>query len=396
LVRNGRDVKGITRWGFPLDLQSAGFGPDESIPEEELVGEVPYLRMSSVSEGYGSNPLPDYLRRYEVEAAARCRKELPILVHAASNFMNGVVVNALSRRFGIPSIYEVRGLWEVTRLSRQPNWEGSDYFRMQVRMETEACKGAASVIAITSALKREMVRRGVEADKITVIPNGVDSSRFVPLERNTDLASQLGVEKKTVIGYIGSVVDYEGLPLLVDAVQFLAQKRRDFHLLIVGDGATLNELKGQTRRLGLEEWVTFTGRVPHEEVESYYSITDILCYPRKGVEVCEMVSPMKPFEAMAMEKAVICSNVDALTEIIKDGQTGILHKKDDVTDLTMKLSQLIDSETLRKDLGKNARKWVQSEREWDILGRQLNDLYKETIARYFARKGEGSGLRLAV
>ena len=119
-----------------------------------------------------------------------------------------------------------------------------------------------------------------------------------------------------MIGYIGSLVSYEGLDLLISSLPWFNKARIKFKLLIVGDGAYMEKLQDLTNNLGLTDLVLFTGRVPHEEVERYYSIVDIAPFPRLP-PVTEMVSPLKLFEAMAMEKAVIASDVHALTEIVQ-------------------------------------------------------------------------------
>ena len=120
----------------------------------------------------------------------------------------------------------------------------------------------------------------------------------------------------------------------------------------------------------------FTGRVPHEEVESYYSLIDIAPFPRLSLPVTEMVSPLKPFEAMAMEKLVIASDVAALEEIVNHEVTGLLFKKDDVNSLTDTLELGITDSRLRNKLGKQAREWVKAERDWPILAKRITDLYE--------------------
>ncbi|MDO5663317.1 MAG: glycosyltransferase, partial [Brachybacterium sp.] len=220
---------------------------------------------------------------------------------------------------GSPRSTRCGGLWEVTRGSRDPEWGRSDQYRYIARMEADAARGADRVLAITEALKGELVERGVAEDTITLVPNGVDTERFTPLPRDEDLAASLGVTDTRVIGYVGTIADYEGLGLLLAAARELRRTREDFHVLIVGDGAVLEDLREQVRADGLTDVVTFTGRVPHEDVERYYSIIDITPFPRLPLPVCEMVSPLKPFEAMAMGKAVIASDVAALAEIVTPG-----------------------------------------------------------------------------
>jgi len=294
--------------------------------------------------------------------------------------MNGICANYVGRKLGIPSIYEVRGLWEITRMSRVPEWEGSDYYNMQVRMERDACLGADRVVTITHALKDELTRRGVPEEKITVIPNGADSSRFVPLERNNILAQTLGIGSDPIIGYVGSIVQYEGLELLLHALSKLQHRGTKFKALIVGDGAVLDSLKSLATELNLNDFIIFTGRVPHHEVEQYYSLIDICPFPRLAQPVCEMVSPLKPFEAMCMEKLVISSDVAALNEIIKHEKTGLIFNKNNIDSLVNTLEQAIDLTKTGHSLGHAAREWVVLKRDWKVLGQKFLELYQEVLS----------------
>ena len=179
-----------------------------------------------------------------------------------------------------------------------------------------------------------------------------------------------------VIGYIGSFVKYEGLDILLEACSLLYKKVGDiFRLLLVGDGDMMHALRDATRFLQLEDIVTFTGRVSHDEVNKYYSLIDIAPLPRKGLRVCELVSPLKPFEAMASGKVLITSSVKALAEIIEEGKTGLVFEKDNAEQLAERLESVIVDEKLRKDIGKNARKWVVENHSWDLIAKRVTDVY---------------------
>ncbi|MFC7862036.1 glycosyltransferase [Arthrobacter koreensis] len=374
LNRSGFDVEGVTRLGYPFDMPGkADLGPIES---SHLVDGVTYSHLSTQPGLEMKKPLFDYVQRYAAALEAFASQRKPAILHAASNHWNGLATVTAANRLGIPSVYEVRGLWEVTRGSRNPEWVDSGMYRMISRMEADAAKGATSVLTITRALKDELVRRGVDESKITVVPNGVDTNRFRPLNRDNALAEQLGVQNKTVIGYVGSILDYEGLELLLEAAQAMKSTRKDFHVLIVGDGAELDSFKHFAAKMELGNVVTFTGRVPHADVERYYSIIDIAPFPRLPLAVCEMVSPLKPFEAMAMGKAVVASDVAALAEIVIDEATGLLHKKGDAGDLQRALEKLLDDSMLRKSLGERALDWVRVERDWNTLSSRVTKVYE--------------------
>lgn len=377
LRRSGVDLRPVTRLGFPLDLKK---GAVTDAPDLDLVDGVPYARLATADRGYGSTPLPQYLADYAEAVIGVATRLRPAILHAASNFMNGVVANFAAAALGLPSIYEVRGLWEITRLSRQPEWGSSDQFQMLRAMETQAAMDASAVITITHALRRELVERGVPEERISVVPNSVDAERFTARPRDRELEDRLGLAGRVVIGYVGSVVDYEGLDDLLVALSLLARRGvRDFAALVVGDGEAMSKLKQLAGELDLRDRILFVGRVPHEEVESYYSLIDIVPYPRKPLPVCEMVSPIKPFEAMAMEKAVVVSDVAALAEIVTDGETGLLFPKGDVEQLSVALERLVLRPELRKELGARARAWVVRERSWSAAAQRVRELYGSLV-----------------
>lgn len=378
LNRIGWDVDGVTRLGYPYDMPGMADVPE--LPPRDQVGEVTYHHLLTGRQIEKKNPMFDYTERYLDALLPVARTERPAVVHGASNHWNGLTAVKAANLLGIPSVYEVRGLWEITRGSRDPAWMASDQYRYIARMETDAARGATRVFAITEALKAELVERGVDESKIKVVPNGVDTERFTPLPRNEALAEQLRISGRTVIGYVGTVVDYEGLDLLLEAARILKRTREDFHVLIIGDGAALEGLEKFTVAEGLSDVVTFTGRVPHEDVERYYSIIDIAPFPRLPLPVCEMVSPLKPFEAMAMGKAVVASDVAALSEIVTSGTNGLLHAKGSADSLTEQLEALLDSPDLVRSLGEQSRAWVVEKRDWRRLAKEISETYAE-IAR---------------
>ncbi|WP_375749547.1 glycosyltransferase family 4 protein [Vibrio sp. HN007] len=370
-------IDGVSRLGYPQDR--AGFESEPYVPKNVIDG-ITYHALNNKLHAFGKTPLEEYISQYAQELQSQCLNVKPAIIHAASNYMNGLVATSVARSLGIKSVYEVRGLWEITRISKDPAWEGSEYFNMMVNLEAQAAKEADAVFTLTKALKNELISRGVDENKITLLPNGVDSSRFVLIDRNDALANELGFDGQVIIGFIGSVVQYEGVEYIIEAANILKGRGvHNFSVLIVGDGAVLEDAKALVSRLELEETVVFTGRVPHEDVEQYYSIVDICPLPRKGLPVCEMVSPLKPFEAMAMGKTVVSSNVEALAEIVQDGVTGLLHQKDDASDLADKLELLINNPELNHRLGSTARDWVVKERDWKSIARRVDAVYSQLL-----------------
>ena len=226
----------------------------------------------------------------------------------------------------------------------------------------------------------ELVDRGIPKEKLDLMPNSCNPADFTPISRNKSLARKLHIPTDVpVIGYIGTFVQYEGLDDLAEACGELKKKGLKFRLLLVGNENTSSEERGPitqkiidiAKEYNYTEWLIMPGRVPHEEVEAYYSLIDVAPFPRKPQPVCEMVSPMKPLEASAMKKAIVVSSVRALTEMIVDGHTGLVFEKGNTKDLSEKLEILIADKKLRKMLGENGRVWVESERTWMLTTKKL-------------------------
>jgi PEP-CTERM/exosortase A-associated glycosyltransferase len=372
----GWKVSGVTRLGYPYDRHTNTRAED--IPETSLIDGVTYYRLGKKLGALSG--VSNFLNAYAARATTLVAELKPAIIHAASSNWNGIVGNCLAKEAGVPSIYEVRGLWEVTARSREPGYEFTLRHRLSVALEAQACIEASHVFALTRALKEELIRRGVAGEKITLLPNCVDVDRFLPRERDTELEAELGLTGKTVIGYVGSLLDYEGLNLLMSAGTELSANRSDFHILIVGGGAESENLVKQVAALGIESVVTFTGRVPHADVERYYSLIDIAPFPRLALPVCEMVSPLKPFEAMAMEKACVVSSVDALTEIVQDGVTGRVFEKNSVADFAKVLTELLDNPAQIREYGVTSRKWVEENRTWERNAKIVHDTYEQLLS----------------
>lgn len=369
LANAGWEIVALTRPGFPLDTKP------ELLPED--------VALETVLDGIAYRTIHgpkrhDLSRRdYMVAAAdateAALRDIRPEIVVAASAHLSALPALIAARRLGLPFVYEVRGFWEVTRQSRKPELEGTLGHRVDVALEAIVAGEADHVFTLTEPMREELFARGVETP-ITLLPNSCDPTRFTPRPRDAALAARLGIpEGVPVIGYVGTFVQYEGLEHLAEACARLAAEGRDFRLLLVGNedtsgtgrGPITTEILGTAVASGLARRLIMPGRVPHEEVEAYYSLIDIAPFPRKPQPVTEMVSPMKPLEALAMEKAVVVSSVRALTEMIRHEETGLVFEKGSIDSLTATLARLLDDPDLRARLGRTARARVVRDRTWD-------------------------------
>jgi PEP-CTERM/exosortase A-associated glycosyltransferase len=303
-----------------------------------------------------------HLRKRIVEVAER---EKPDLIHGHSSILCGIPAFLAARQIGVPCVYEIRAFWEDAAVDHGTNVEGSPKYVAIQKAETMLARRADALIGICRGIEEELVRRGIDRRSVFVIPNGVESDRFAPMPRDEALARRLGLAGKTVVAYIGTFARFEGVTLLVKAlIELIKSGRNDLRGLIVGEGATYEECRKLAEDAGLADRILHPGRVPHSEVKAMYSIVDILAYPRHSKRITELVTPLKPLEAMSMEKAVIGSSVGGLTELITDGETGLIHRADDTADLAAKIRALADDPALRSRLGKNGRAYVQKTRQW--------------------------------
>lgn len=372
----GWDIRPYTRLGFPQDFKPEL--EEAVLPAFDIIDGVRYGRIF----GFGRRGMSEV--EYMAQAADCCeqilREQNATLVHAASNYTTALPALIAARRLGLPFVYEIRGFWEVTRSSRDKAFEKSRKYRTMKMYEDFVVSNADRIITITSAMKDELVERGIPVDRISLAYNSVDVDRFHALQRDEALAEQLGIPAHVpVIGYVGSFVDYEGLDDLLTAVAELRDSGREFRLLMVGDGAAMQMLQEMVVALELGPWVILTGRVPHEDVESYYSLIDVAPFPRKPWEVCELVSPLKPFEAMAMNKPVVVSGTRALLEIVTDGLNGLVFEKGNPKSLADALDRLLQDSQLRADIGKRARGWVEEYRSWTRVGVDVAAVYSEVL-----------------
>jgi PEP-CTERM/exosortase A-associated glycosyltransferase len=304
----------------------------------------------------------DHLRRRIVDVA---RREEVDLIHAHSSILCGIPGFLAARQLGLPSVYEIRAFWEDAAVDAGTNAQGSAKYRAIQALETELAKRSDALIGICQGIKAELVGRGIDEGDVFVVPNGVETDRFQPSAPDPETLARYGLQGKTVVAYIGTFAAFEGVRFLVEALVKLIQGGRDdLRGLIVGTGPTYDACRAITERAGLTDKILHPGHVPHAEVKKLYSVVDILAYPRDRQRITELVTPLKPLEAMAMEKAVIGSDVGGLTELITDGETGLIHRAEDVDDLAAKIVRLADDPELRARLGRQGRVYVTRERNW--------------------------------
>jgi PEP-CTERM/exosortase A-associated glycosyltransferase len=310
-----------------------------------------------------------------------CKRIKPHVLHAHSPVLNAIPALRVGRRLGIPVVYEVRAFWEDAAVDHGTTKEGSLRYRFSQWLETYALKRADSITTICEGLRQDIIRRGIPADRITVIPNAVDVENFQRGGQPDEaLKKSFGLEGKTVIGFIGSFYAYEGLDLLVGALPLILKRTPHVRVLLVGGGPQERVLKLQAEELGMADKIVFAGRVSHSEVSRYYNLIDLLAYPRHPMRLTELVTPLKPLEAMAQGKVLIASDVGGHRELIRDGETGLLFKSGDPIAFTNKVVEAVQHPERWESIRVAGRRFVEAERTWGASVARYQSVYDRLIS----------------
>ncbi len=305
--------------------------------------------------------------------------ENPDIIHAHSPSLNVIPALKVGRRYNIPVVYEARAFWEDAAVDHGTFKESSFKYRVSRFIETRFFKKVDAIFTISEGMRKEMIARGISEKQITIIPNGVDTKQFSTIPRDEFLSQKKNIKGKKVLGFIGSFYHYEGIDLLIDAFAEILKKNNNVVLLLVGDGPEYTKIREMTDKKGLNGRVIFTGQIPHQEIRRYYSVMDILVYPRKSMRLTELVTPLKPLEAMALGKVVAGSNVGGIRELINDGRNGVLFKPDSMESLAETLSELISNPELQESLSQEAVMYVNKERSWDKIIQRYLPVYERVI-----------------
>jgi PEP-CTERM/exosortase A-associated glycosyltransferase len=308
------------------------------------------------------------------------REIQPDVIHAHSPVLNAVPAIRVGRKLGIPVVYEIRAFWEDAAVDHGTTRENSLRYKLTHALETWAVKNAAAVTVICEGLRSDLVARGIAPGKITVIPNAVDIDQFsVGGKPDAALKLKLGLGNSRVLGFIGSFYAYEGLDLLIAALPTILKQIPDVKVLLVGGGPQEAALKRQVMELDLKDRVIFVGRVPHSEVNRYYDLVDVLVYARHAMRLTDLVTPLKPLEAMAQGRLMVASDVGGHKELIQDGKTGILFRAGQPGDLASKVVGLLKYEPGWDSMKRNGRAFVESERNWVASVARYQGVYDSLI-----------------
>lgn len=367
--RIGLEPHVVTRLGYPLTVGRLATG------RIDVIDGVPYHRLLAV---FRRDP-PDRQLLRQVELTDALVEVLrPAVLHPTSHYPNGLAALAVARRHDLPVVYEVRGFLEETWASRLgPDAAATDRYRLSRERETECMLAADRVVTLGEAMRAEIVARGVPAERVVVVPNAVEDAEPHPSTDRDGVRRRLGFRPDTVVvGTVSSVVDYEGLDTLLDAVALLAGGRESVAVLVVGAGTALASLRARAEALRLGPAARLIGAVPSAATADFHAALDIFVLPRHDHRVTRLVTPLKPLEAMRAGRPVIASDLPALRELVTP-ERGRLVPAGDAAALAAAVAELAADRALRCALGGEARRWVTSDRTWTANARRYRQLYRD-------------------
>jgi PEP-CTERM/exosortase A-associated glycosyltransferase len=305
--------------------------------------------------------------------------EVVDIIHAHSPALCGLGALLAARSNNLPFVYELRAFWEDAAVDQNKTSTSSLRYRLSQKLEDYVVHRADAVVGISQSILDELKKRKTDSAKLFHVPNGVDVEKFSPVSRDENLATKLGLGSDPVLGFIGSLYRWEGVAWLVRAVAELRRHGTACKLLIVGDGEEMPAVREAVLELNAGDFVQILGRVPHDEIERYYSVVDVLVYPRHSIRLTELVTPLKPLEAMALGKAILGSDVGGMRELVESEKTGILYRADNVQDFCAQAKRLLAQANLRRKLGEEAREFILREKDWKVLAQRYIHIYDSAI-----------------
>jgi PEP-CTERM/exosortase A-associated glycosyltransferase len=360
---------------------------DDPHAVETVVGNITYRRTPcrgifsewAISRRWTGLREAEIVRLIRNRILALAKNETFDVIHAHSPALCGLGALQAARSKGIPFVYELRAFWEDAAVDQNKTAARSLRYSLSQKLENYVVHRADAVVGIAQSILEELKRRKTDPARLFHVSNGVDIEKFSPVSRDDGLVARLGLGSEPILGFIGSLYRWEGVAWLVRATAELRRRGTACKLLIVGDGEEMPAVREAVRQLNAEDFVQVLGRVPHGEIERYYSILDVLVYPRHSIRLTELVTPLKPLEAMALGKAILGSDVGGIRELVQAEKTGILYRADSVDDFCVQAKRLLADASLRRKLSEEARKFILREKDWNVVAQRYIDVYDFAI-----------------
>lgn len=272
-------------------------------------------------------------------AASLFIKRHDLVIGTSPQFFSACSAYLIGAIHGMPFVFEVRDLWPES-IKVVGAMSDSLFIRLLEKVESFLYRKAALIVTVTATIRQCLIERGIAAGKLLVVTNGVDTSRFKPLEKNFDLLRELDLENKFVVGYIGTHGMAHALETILLAAERLCKERNDrYRFLFLGHGARKSSLMDMAKRLSLSN-VVFIDSVPKDEVPRYWSALDVAVTHLKRVDLFAGAIPSKMFECMAMGIPLLHGIRGESASIVENLAIGLVFEPENHDDLYEKLIKL--------------------------------------------------------
>ena len=388
-VRSRNLITSQHRLGYSITaLTSPLHQLDDATATDVTLDEVTYAR-TPLRGGLATSAITKrwpIVREYEVVRLLReqilkmIARDRVQVVYAHSPALCGLAALQAARKAGVPCVYEIRAFWEdaaADRDDKSPTWRS----HLTHKLETYVARHADAVAAIAKPMLHDLSSRGIPESKLFHIPNGVNTDRFFPGTRDEALVHDLKLREGLVFGFFGSLYRYEGISWLIRALARLRSAGQKFRLLIIGRGEDESAIREAVRECNAGDYVTIIPHVSYEQIGRYYSVLDVAVYPRRSIRLTELVTPLKPLEAMAMGKPVLASSVGGIRELVDSERTGLLFRPENEEDFCKQAMRMLASPSLRKSLAESGRQFVLRERDWNVLAERYGKIYRFVTSR---------------
>ena len=353
---------------------------------EETIDGIKYYRTTKAKGFFIRIPILSYIdqvRHMTNRALEIIRIERPDVIHAHSPMLNGLVALNLRKRTGIPILYEVRAFWEDAAVDTGKIKQNGMQYKLIKSIEQYVFKRVDKISCICEGLKNEIINRKINPDKLIVAPNAVDLTKFIKIsEKNIILQNKYNLSEKKILAFLGSFFKYEGIEFVIKAIPEIAKTIPNIHLLLVGGGNETDNLKKLVNQLDLHDFVTFTGRVNYNEINEYYSLADMLVFPRENIRLTQLVTPLKPLEAMAQGIPVAASDIGGHREMIEHEKTGVLFEAENPNALATCVVNALTNKKLLVELRDNGFNYVENIRNWKTTASIYPPVYKELLEKF--------------
>jgi glycosyltransferase involved in cell wall biosynthesis len=329
--------------------------------------------------GFDSS-LPGELRRIlcnqemESELMRRFDNDPPDFIYERAA-LYGTAGAVVARTLGVPRLVELNAPLAVEHNAYRGNGLGE----LGAKAEQWALTRADAVLAVSKALRDHVVELGIDPAKVHVVPNGVNTDLFHPAPKDPSLRDRLGLAEEPVLGFVGGLRPWHGTELLPEVLARVSARHPGVRLVIAGDGPLRAELERSLNERGLAGRVVFTGAVAHDQVPAVIRQFDVALAPYPALDHPFYFSPLKLFEYMACGVPVVAANCGQIAEMIRDGETGLLHPPGDLDALADACDALLRNPKKRLLLGQSAAQFVRANFTWDRNATRAVDLARGLI-----------------